>query len=261
MIPLAILYATHPGTGQPSDHDPLNVLRSVVLWPSSVQPVLGVAWTLTYEMFFYVLFGCLIVAGRWAMWLLPAWALAILVAQLWAPLAFPIGFILSPYNLEFLAGIACALLLHDRPAVPSPWQVPIGALAFGVALFMPHVQDPPIVGRLVFGACSVVILTGMVGAQARGRISLPQPLLLLGAASYAIYLIHPVAISFLCQLVIRLGGRHLSADVAVIALSLLAIGVGLIFHLLVEKRAMALVAWCLDYRPFRGPDIPAPREN
>ncbi len=60
LAPLVILYLVFTGAGQPSQRDPVNIILSILLLPNPVQPVLGVAWTLTHEIFFYALFAAII---------------------------------------------------------------------------------------------------------------------------------------------------------------------------------------------------------
>ncbi|GGE01114.1 acyltransferase [Aureimonas endophytica] len=244
VLPLILLYALFPKAGIPSQHDPLNVVTSILLLPNTVQPVLGVAWTLTHEIFFYAVFGAVIVFGRPALWLLPIWGLAILAASGAGELPFPLSFVLSPFNLEFIMGVGAALLLRRR-AMPAPWLLAVGgAGAFlALTLFAVHIQENPLLARLAFGGAAVAFVFGTVEIERRHPLRLAPGLALFGAASYAIYLVHPVALSFLVQIAshtLRLTAVPL--EVVVIALAALAGGAGLAYHRLVELPLARLAA-------------------
>jgi exopolysaccharide production protein ExoZ len=69
LFPLIVLYQIFPGTGAPSQHDIATALLSIPLLPDINPPVLGVAWTLVHEVFFYALYGVVIAFGRRAIWI------------------------------------------------------------------------------------------------------------------------------------------------------------------------------------------------
>jgi exopolysaccharide production protein ExoZ len=48
--------------------------------------------------------------------------------------------------------------------------------------------------RLVYGSCAVLIVLGLVERERAGLIKVPGTMALIGRASYAVYLIHLVAI-------------------------------------------------------------------
>jgi exopolysaccharide production protein ExoZ len=82
--------------------------------------VLGVAWTLVYEVCFYAIFGGLIFLGRKSLWLLPVWGLGILLFSLSGVQEPYSSFFFNAYNLNFLTGIGAALLLR-RCRIPYAW--------------------------------------------------------------------------------------------------------------------------------------------
>lgn len=235
LIPLTALYLLFPAAGQPSQHDPLNIALSFVLLPNVVQPVLGVAWTLTHEMFFYVLFAAIIATGWRGFVILPLWALAIVVGHLAGPLPFPLSFLLSPFNLEFILGVAAAAALRQW-TVPAPRLVMgVGIAMFILFLFMPHIQADPLFGRLAFGIPSVLFVLGSVEAERFRPFRLPALFGALGAASYVIYLVHPVLLSFGAQLVKRVIDHGLSLEGIVLIMATIGVVGGVVYHHTVER--------------------------
>jgi peptidoglycan/LPS O-acetylase OafA/YrhL len=248
LFPLTILYLVFTGAGQPSQRDPVNIILSIFLLPNPGPLVLGVAWTLTHEIFFYALFAVIIWAGRKALWLLPAWALAIVTTNLLVTfhaigsLDFPFSFILSPFNIEFIMGVGAALILrHAR--IPVPYVIAaLGVVVFFVLTwFFGHIQDDPLVGRLAFGTASTLFVLGAVEIERHRPLKVPGFLLAFGASSYAVYLVHPVALSFLINLSSRLGiSTYLSLNVVAIMISLVATALGIAYHYMIERRLIRL---------------------
>ncbi len=253
LFPLIALYQIFPGTGAPSQHDVATALLSIPLLPDVNPPVLGVAWTLVHEVFFYALFGVVIAFGRRAIWIFPAWGISILVAQVFGDLGFPGNFVFNPFNLEFLLGVGGALWLRGHRVAAPRLLLTIGIAAFAVALiFGVHVQDTPIVGRAVFGLSAFVALLGAVEFE-RGRdLKLHPALALFGAASYAIYLVHPEAISILAQIVSRLTPRSVPIEATILLVSLLAVAAGMAFHRIVEAPLTGWTRRILSARITRG---------
>jgi exopolysaccharide production protein ExoZ len=241
LFPLIALYFIFPAAGVPSQRDLLNIVTSIFLLPNTSQPVLGVAWTLVHEIFFYAFFAVIIASGRAGLWLLPAWGAAIVVGHLEGPLDFPLSFLLSPFNIEFIFGVGAALLLKSR-GIPLPGLVAsAGAVCFvALMFFATHLQDDPLIGRLGFGVPSILFILGAVELERRSAIRLHPVLAYFGAASYAVYLVHPVALSFSIHAVSRIIGRSLPLEAVALFLASAGIIAGLAYHGLLEA---FLVDW------------------
>jgi len=184
LVPLTLLYLAVPGSGDWSKRDPLNILLSIFLLPNTVQPVLGVAWTLTHEMFFYVLFALAIARGVNVLRGMAVWAASIVVAGFLLPsLPFPLSFFFSPFNLEFILGVGTAAYLK-RHHMPAPRTTTILAtIAFGLVLFLvPTAQDNALVGRLIFGGLSALFVLGAVETERTRPFNPGRIALLMGGA-------------------------------------------------------------------------------
>ena len=253
LLPLIALYQMFPGTGAPSQHNVATALLSIPLLPNVNPPVLGVAWTLTHEVFFYALFGIVIAFGRRAIWIFPAWGVSILVAQCCGDLGFPANFIFNSFNLEFLLGVAGAFWLRAHRVVAPQLFLTVGIAAFATALVVGvHLQDTPIIGRAVFGLSALVALLGAAEFERSRALRLHPALALFGAASYAIYLAHPEAISILARVVSRLAPPRVPIEATVILVSLAAIAAGVIFHCVIEAPLTNWTRRRLSARPVSG---------
>lgn len=243
VIPLTLLYLLVPGSGIPTQRDPFNILMSILLLPNNdIPPVLGVAWTLVHEIFFYAVFAIVVAAGSRALVVFPLWAAAIVVAWITGLRDFPFSFFLSPFNLEFIMGVAAAWLARTR-RIPFPALLAMAGTAGFVALmlFATNVQDDMLVGRLAFGPCAMLAVLGFVEMERTRPMRLPRWIAFFGAASYAVYLVHPVALSFGVQIVRRVVGLGPSLEIIAILLTIIGIAAGMFYHRTLEPILTAAV--------------------
>ncbi len=179
-----------------------RLVSSAILLPSSQEPLVGVAWTLQYEIVFYVLFCALIFSRSAGLAVLGAWLAAILAswAGLWRPPAALPFSLFGPCNIEFFLGMAAAWLLILRRA---PW--PRLLLIAGVASFAAAglSEDAGLFdgyaasARLIYGGASALLLAGIVECDRSNLLRMPSWLVALGEASYSIYLFQFVFIGIL----------------------------------------------------------------
>jgi len=193
---------------------PSQIAKSFLLWPQADFPVVAVGWTLTYEMFFYLIFAALLLVPRPAAPpLLVMWAL-VTVAMYPAVdppdraltargyLALPVY--ASPLVLEFIAGCAIGWAARRR-------QMPAAALALllgGVLLvaggyfasaYPATAQYGPL-RAAIFGAAAVLLAYGAIGLELTGRLRVQRGIIFWGDASYATYLTHVYVILLVARL-------------------------------------------------------------
>ncbi|MER0237342.1 acyltransferase [Fulvimarina sp. MAC8] len=182
--------------------DPQHFIASLLFlpWPhpqlGEMNPVLFVGWSLNYEMAFYLVFALMIPFAPYVRGFL-----AVLFGMVIVGLGFAIDdggimdFYTSSIILEFLFGILIAMAFSTQLRLPVP--VSIGLVAGGfIALF--YLGSPDLNRVYWAGLPSLAIVTGAVFWE-KERQSHPLLLpMLLGAASYAIYLSH-VFVLPLCQ--------------------------------------------------------------
>lgn len=180
------------------------ILSSFLFIPSRdsagvVRPVLGVGWTLQFEMLFYGLVALTLWVRRpgsrvLLSVLLPLLASLALAGGLRRP-DWPAPTVLANgLVLEFCLGVWVAgrsrrgRLLSHYPAM--------GAIALGLLLLL--TLPPPGAWRFaLWGGPAALILTGAVSLERAWGARLPANLLAIGEASYAIYLSHPFVVPVL----------------------------------------------------------------
>ena len=197
----------------------LRIAHSLAFIPGNDPPSLGVGWTLNLEMYFYAVF-----------------AVALAISRRWAPIITATAII----SVILIHAAGCTLLLCNAYAAPS-----IPYFVAGIALF--YVWRP--IGRaLPRSLAAFATVSGLVACYAGwipvGSEWLPiivvalallaagagadlqwQSTLLLGDASYAIYLTHPT--------VIELAHRYSITSVPLLAV--LCMSAGIAAHVGVEK--------------------------
>ncbi|MBT8053838.1 MAG: acyltransferase [Xanthomonadales bacterium] len=192
-----------------------GLLSSAALWPMPLNHVLlDVSWTLTYEMYFYLLFTALVLTGARLRWQLIIFALAGMFAyNLYRHFvlhdfspeniynhSFSSQFLTSPFLLEFFAGAVIAAVA-GRKSFGSGWALLLGGMALFAGAGLANAlgydgkieQGYYVVPRvLLFGIPSGLILLGLVQLERDGAVAPRKFSLYAGGASYAIYLSHTI---------------------------------------------------------------------
>lgn len=177
-----------------------HVWTSYLFWPSlspegRFEPVLVVGWTLNFEMGFYLLFAAAL-ALRWRPLALlgPILLLVPLIPALWlghVPLA--LSFYHSTQLWEFLMGMLLGLGVQQVSKLPAS----LGALLVLVCMWPLLTWNLPGVdlGRgWMWGLPAAGVVLGALALEARWGRRSPRWLLLLGDASYSIYLVHTLVL-------------------------------------------------------------------
>jgi exopolysaccharide production protein ExoZ len=208
-----------------------HAVSSVVLWPHWFgynSTFLGVTWTLVYELAFYLSVAAAVRLKS------PALPMLLFVAAILIrpfsdnPLILFAG---HPIAIEFLFGIAIANAPKHRPT--GNWLMALGA---GWLLLFPNAwlhdflgQESSVYGfqrMLLWGLPAAMVIYGLVTREADLKGRWNKPLLLLGAASYSIYLVHSIVAGLV----------DWPWEVEIIA----AVGSGIIVWALIERPLLAM---------------------
>jgi len=238
--------------------DPFLIIKSYLFVPGTLPPVYTLGWTLNYEMFFYLVFGlCLLVPQRHLRVTAIAIVLSGLVLAGWigSPSNPMLSHYTNPIMLEFLAGVIIA--------AAAPWLArlsPLIALALiGVGvLAVAHYAWAGLSPErfIALGSPAALIVTGALVFEPKARVAPNRLGLLLGDASYSIYLAHPFA-----QRIWYFGTSHLlngigtPAALTLYVLGALVSGVvgGVVSYLLLERPLLAAGRKLTGRKPSRGP--------
>jgi exopolysaccharide production protein ExoZ len=221
---------------------------------SGANPILAVGWTLNYEMYFYALFALsLALSRRYASVICASLVLLVMVAiDLAAPRAPSLRFYGDSVVLEFIFGIVLFQATQRLPWVFGPAKRRADAALIVPALLIPAAlalllfpREVAFMGtwRAVSGGIPAALLVGSaLLLELRYGIATANPvILLLGEASYVLYLIHDFVIYSFTRLIFHGAAHWPVAEKWLLAFPVLAItaaiAVGL--HIWLERPAMA----------------------
>ena len=213
--------AVIPSTGDPWMREPQAIISSILLVPYPNGAILGVAWTLSYEVTFYAIFGLIIFNKRLGLSLFALWLASSLVFQWAGP--FPWSFFTAPYPVHFALGMLVAFGLR-RSAVRHPLLIVAGGAAAFVAIWWFELLLSETHARWLYAVASAAIVLGLAAT----RLHWPAVLKLFGDASYSIYLVH---YPLLVVAVMLLPPNPLNPILA----PLFALAGGLAFYWIVER--------------------------
>ena len=199
----------------------IDILGSFLLTQTNLgKLLLSVSWTLTFELYFYICFMGLFFCKRRHIPLFLFFAsLFIITVQAWgifhenvysiytfhaASLIYK--FYTSPFCLEFIAGCYIALYFEKRRIkyVTPLWAAAFLFLALGL-YYQNHIIHNSLARGyyypqrvFIFGSMAICTLASLVEIEKRGVAILPKLSLMVGDASYTIYLSHTILLLLIC---------------------------------------------------------------
>jgi exopolysaccharide production protein ExoZ len=233
-----------------------------------MHPIYSVGWTLNYEMFFYAVFGCVIALPvKRALTILTLLFCTLAIAHVILRPAPGVFFFWSrPVILEFVMGawIGYIRLTEFRTTKRAAAILAFAGIAGFALQVMSGVYAHDYWRPLVWGlpAAAIVAAAALSNWNITSR-GLWKPIVLLGGASYTLYLLHPMAVHAMHLLWDKLGLSTHASDtvfffVTLAPMPLLAIAVYLCFEKPVTKALqMPLRNRSVPPRPFSlGPTCP-----
>lgn len=169
----------------------------------SYQTIMVQAWSLFDEIQFYVVFAICILNRKAGFAFLAIWLSA---SVLFLTTSSPYRYVVfSPYHLLFGLGILVAVALDADLQIPAALLSWLGVVVFIAAIVGtgPFYRGAAV--RLIGGVGAASILLGTAVLERQNRLSIPRWLIVLGDASYSIYLVHFMVISA----VARFGYGHM----------------------------------------------------
>jgi peptidoglycan/LPS O-acetylase OafA/YrhL len=206
-------------------------------------------WTLEYEMFFYLVIAVAlcVVRARWAT-LMSAIVLVIYctVVVLAKPVDPVVSYLGQPFLLEFCLGVLTYFLMTTGGAARVPreiWLILAGlALLSMPAWFYACGAPEGFTRTLAYGVPSFIFVTSVIAVEQAGWAVRSRLVARLGAASYAIYLLHPYVVGVFKKILGREADLHsLSGIAEAFAVFIVVCIVGDVCHRFVERPLLKIL--------------------
>jgi exopolysaccharide production protein ExoZ len=234
------------------------IARAMALWPvGELKP--NVLWTLRHELLFYFLFTVALLWGKPRPWLLAVWFVAPLAVGGWvgtgnlagSPQAELLRLTLmgdqNGANLQFGAGLLIGMLWLKRSTFMQP-RLPFGPIVtlavaavatIAIERATPMMAYAPLRMAMHTLAATIVVWVGVIAKPEKSPLDALW--VLLGDASYAIYLTHNATL-LIAMTVVSHVKLPLSPDGFLAALILAGIVGGVIVHKLIERPLLRLLS-------------------
>jgi peptidoglycan/LPS O-acetylase OafA/YrhL len=224
----------------------ISVLSSLTLIPYGNQ-ALSVAWTLSFELFFYLLFSISFFSKRVWNCFVFLWFLAIIVFNYstFSSVSFlqiPLFRILfSTYNIEFILGFVLALLVVRKMRLNKILLFSLLILAFTFFFYCTfnHLKLFAFDANLLFAILAFLSIFTATSVS-NFKIHKASVIMMVGNATYSIYLIHNPLQLILIRLFPKINSIA-SVIVALVVVLILSCVVGYGYYLVFEKKAIRII--------------------
>lgn len=228
-----------------------RLARFLLLVPNTdVNSVLPQAWTLCFEIEFYLIFALFfVVPRRWFVPVLGLWLAATVGAcfsfdQSVDRVVASAQWLVHPRIVQFILGCLVAVIVHRGWIGLSRTAMLAGGAGFaisGLVVYLhPTETQTQEVRVLLFTVPAALLVFGATAVERTSRWVMPAWLQFLGEASYSIYLAHVTAFELLHSFIsgwLRPGWGHLAYLGLMFAVSLAA---GILVHFTLERPLLRL---------------------
>ncbi len=237
--------------------DPVYFAASYLFWPMAringlVRPIANLGWTLNLEMMFYVIFTITLFFSRTRGLILGIAFLAgmsvLQSAGLFAKISpfhsIALNFWADPIILNFILGMLIAVAYRRGFRVNFTQSILLSGIALvGILLvgnfstILNAMPEDHIINRVVaMVPMFALFVAGALGPQVNSTQSIWRAGLLVGDASYSLYLIHPFVLRPAAKIWAKVVGNQLPPWTFTVLALFAALSVGILLYLLVEKR-------------------------
>lgn len=162
----------------------------------TTSPLVGVGWTLNYEMYFYAVFALILMLRARIAVLAAFFALSVGLGYLLHPTTPMLQLMTNPLLLEFVVGaLAAYSILHGK-------RVPFAILPVGIAAVIAaawYASDADLL-PFYYGSAIALVIAALVTREREGKLVTPRLLVALGDSSYALYLSHVFTLAIAARL-------------------------------------------------------------
>jgi exopolysaccharide production protein ExoZ len=242
---------------------PIELLKSLLFIPfmktnGLFQPILFVGWTVNYETFFYVVLAvALFISKRRALLIASIFVLAIVgVSSVFENQSAIAKFYSNPVIVEFIFGLIAFYCVHAIPKDRAAQLKYLWIAIMTVALIsLPLIEGfnlfPSASTVIQFGPLSFLLIWSSCLLAIGGSDIRPGLIVLIGDASYTLYLVHPYIEMLLDRVVAkRIPLFHITTLFGCLFAVAVAVAVSILLYLKVEKPALSYLTRRLCRRDY-----------
>jgi exopolysaccharide production protein ExoZ len=240
---------------------PGEIIKTLLFFPvfaakNAIYPIIGQGWSLTYEMYFYILIVIflLLKSKHIFITLLSTMVIFAVAGYVINPADTTLKFIITPILLEFSMGLAVGIGYHyitTHPTINPGTIKNLGIIATltGLVLMLAslfydgqYISNPAYVitdntialtRSLIWGIPCAVFVSGILFMEFSFKLSMPKLLIKIGDASFTGYLVHILVIVTLGKTYTKLGMAN--GDILIIAATIISTLVSLPLYTYIEK--------------------------
>jgi exopolysaccharide production protein ExoZ len=178
-----------------------------------VEPLMGVGWTLVFEMFFYFVFTLALYLRANIHVFVGIVMVSLAAMSFYRPDAYPAWmYLLNPVVLEFWFGMLVGYLILRGRNIALEFAAPLAIVSLLLVLCVQSSSLPPAVVICIPTALLVYAVASMEDTLAA---RLPRFIVFLGAASYSLYLFHSLFAPAIPTILRYFGVRSFSLSVVI----------------------------------------------
>lgn len=224
-----------------------ELIKSLLFVPfrkssGEVEPTLFLGWTLNYEIFFYLLFACGLAFRSYAAgiaWTFGAILMLVLAGGVLRPQDVVAAFYTDPILVEFAAGMGLGLAwphLKHTALWPGAHAAALAIALFALAALIAAPLMAPRAPQLIATGAPAVVLVGAALVLERSGWALGGGVvMMLGDASYSIYLSHPFVTQAFQKAAMALNAPPVAAPFVLAACLMCVIAIGVALHRWLER--------------------------
>lgn len=229
---LILLLFLFPQLGNSTNLTLSTIFKNIVLYPNNT--ILVVTWSLSYVVFFYILFSLLmafpkIVKISTLIWL----ALCLITLFIYG---YDQPFILNFQHLELWAGALVAYIVLNKEIYYKKTFLILGFLGYILIWINSIFSIVSLYSPLFYCISSMLIMISISSMDMGKSYNIPRPFSFLGDASYSIYITHSPLLQFFTLFFDKFGLlRTFGYSLSMVFVSILTIIFSCIFYIIIEK--------------------------